>query len=203
MADIKKGIKRIIWILSVVFSIAAWIIVFLNTDLSPRLKTDQAEVVFIRWLDKHYFEDKHDFTADEYRLQKSFGEELEEIKAKIEKSAKPDSVDRWPFMYELGTNLEFKDWLLRRNWRNRLGDALELNIDEIKKTFPKMDTKELLERYSNHDAKFNVQKYVFPKRYFHRPLGSIFLIVLLGFIPFTIIWFLWFLTQWVISGFKN
>lgn len=230
VANIKRGIRRIIWLLSVGSTIATWIILFSIADLSPQKKVNQAGVAFINWLDTHYFEKADGYTFDEFLLEKSLPEnrqrELEDIKAKIEKSVKPDTIERWPYIWELKSPIDPEIWLaqkrkrqtveqfdaydaLRGLWQDRLREAVRLNENEIKQTFPDIDIEGFMQRYSAEGqiSKFNPEKYVYPGSYFEvvyqRPIGRMILLILLGFIPFVVIWFLWFLTQWVITGFKN
>jgi len=207
MANVQRGIKRIIWIISISASIAAWIIMLLQTDLSLQKETNQAGIAFINWLDKHYFEDSRRNTLDESNLEISLGKELENIKAKIEKNVKSDSVDRWPFMWELGAGITLEERMRRQILKNRLRDALKLNIYEVKRTFPDIDINRFIQRYSREKANILVQKHAAPENYFEevykRTFGRILLVIILGFIPFITIWLIWFLFNWVISGFKN
>jgi hypothetical protein len=218
MANIKRGIKRIIWVLSVASSIAAWIILFSVTDLSPQKDVNNAGVAFIKWLDSHYFENKDVLTFEEFLFSKrfpgNFGKEIEQLATKIENKVKPDSVERWPFMWELRSEspktveafdvYEYKVGI----WKDRLRDALELNINEVKNAFPDIDTAGFLLRYGETEpgSKINIHKYTYPNSYFEvvyqRPYGRIIAIILLGIIPFSGIWILYFMVSWVIRGFQ-
>lgn len=216
MANVRRGIKRIIWILSIGTTIAAWIILFSTSDLSPQKKTNQAGIGFVNWLDRHYFEkaagDSLVFLIEQ-RILENRHAELEALKARIENSVKADSIERWPFMWELKFPKTVEGFdaydFLRDLWQNRLRETLRLNEHEIKKTFPDIDINRFMQRYSGEDksSTIGLQKYIYPEYYFEivykRPIGRIILVILLGFIPFLSIWFLWFLTVWVISGFRN
>ena len=210
VANIKKGIKRIIWVLSAGVTIATWIILFSNADLSPQKKTNQAGIGFVNWLDRHYFEkaagDSLVFLIEQ-RILENRHAELEALKARIENSVKADGIERWPFMWELKSAKTVEGFdafdALRGLWQGRLREALRLNENEIRKTFPDIDIKGFMHRYTAEASP--LVKYYAPEGYFNvfyeRPYSRLILLTLLGFIPFIAVWFLWLLMRWIIQGF--
>jgi len=220
VANVRRGIKRIIWVLSVGSTIAAWIILFSITDLIPQKKVNQAGVAFIKWLDNHYFEDKGGLTVDEFqfitRFPKNYGNKIEGIVSRIENEVKPDSVEKWPFMWELKSPIADRfdsfdiNSALRSLWKERLKEALRSSENDIIKVFPDINITAFMQRYGviERGEKFGINRYIEPapdsyfKVVYLRPYGRIILVILSGFVPFALIWLLYLLVIWVIQGFR-
>ena len=219
MANIRKGLKRIIWILSIGTSISAWIIIFLTADLEPVRNINKEGVSFIKWLDGHYFEDSSGgLKLSEFTRPGMDTKKFEDIKAAIEKSVKGDSLDRWPFAWEWfprknetnGFDIDREIARIRwQGWQERIRKALLTNEQEIKRTFPDIKFDGLSVRYglANNPNKLLSSRDVLPESFFmvryQRPYGHLAILFLLGFAPFITIWLLWFLVSWVVYGFKN
>jgi len=213
MANVRKGIIRILWILSIGASIAAWIFLFRTADLKPEKKINNAGVAFVNILDKHYFADAPGLTLSEYRLTKSERnrKKVERILTIIENSIKSDSVDRWPFVSEyIPANTKRLDpdlWDVHTGWQDRMRKELQMNEKEIKSAFPDINFDNFMQRYSNNPIAERFGSTVLPESYFNisyqRPWGRIGALFLLGLLPFAAIWLLLFMANWVINGFKG
>lgn len=216
MANVRTGIKRILWILSIGASIAAWIALFANADLAPQKKVNEAGIAFINELDRHYSEYTSGIKLSEFSkfTDKHQGEIFDRIISVIEDSVKGDSLERWPYMWDMKSSENVAGFdapaALRGLYQDRLREALRVNEKQIKTTFPDVRIVPFMQRYGiiEEEPKIGMEKYFkpTPESYFEvtyrRPYGTIILLAVIGFIPFIAIWLMWFLTRWVIRGFQ-
>ena len=143
MANLHKGFKRIVWIVSIISCLFWWILVFIEVEFKPEIDTDGLE--FINYLDENprEFEDFN------------FG--------KIAKAIPTLNMEMFKLRY---TNVP------------------DSSIDTV-----------LWKKAVN----MKPEEFLTPEL----PLKRMILVYSYGFIPFVIIWLLWFLTIWIICGFRG
>ena len=216
MANIRKGLKRIIWILSICSLVVSWISLFSSIDFRNRKSVNEPGVAFVKWLDGHYFSDIPRISPTEFEKRESYKNIIGNLMSIIEESVKPDSANRWPYAWEWDPNrkelrgFDIEAALASIRWQERLRKALQINIEKIKSTFPDIDEKHFFERYDigmDSLTHGNYERHFLPDSYFkieyHWPIGQIMLAILIGFVPFVVIWIIYFLVDWVVRGFAG
>jgi hypothetical protein len=217
MANVRKGLKRVVWILSIIASLAAWVILFTAADLKPEKNINKEGISFIKWLDSHYFNDparseieqKASELAEKILINRQNSKS--QLMAAIANGVKTDSLERWPFVWEYipeGTKILDPDlWEIHSAWQERLRKSLQLYEKEIRNTFPDIKYDKFMDRYSDAPSLALFGSIVLPESYFNieykQPYGRMAILLLLGFVPFVAIWFIWLLITWVLQGFRS
>jgi hypothetical protein len=212
MANLRKGLIRILWVFSISTSIIAWILLFRASDLRPERKINNVGVAFINQLDKHYFIDAQRLKLSEFLLIKANKDriKLDKVTNLIEKSILSDSLSKWPYVWEWKSQINSSGFDVAEAsaslvWQERLRKALKANEGEIMQTFPDLDFVNFLKRYAQGNVL--ISKSPSPEYYYNisypKPYGRIGLILFMGLLPFIMIWIFWFLMVWIIKGFRD